>query len=76
MQRRVTDNAHVAAMLDGVTELPCVFCERPAHVPHDILAVVQSEGAHRPIPVCPSCSDWLIVVLPLFRAGIESAGAA
>lgn len=67
--RRFTTNAHVAAMLDGVDELPCAFCTASCPVPDYVLAVRQHDGKHEPVAVCQSCSDTLLV----FAEGLAQA---
>lgn len=72
-ESRFTTNAHVAAMLDGVKTLPCAFCLERCPVPENVLAVVQRNGGHHPIAVCDTCSDTLLVVLPMFAEGLAHA---
>lgn len=73
---RFTTNAHVAAMLDGVDELPCAFCSAACAVPDYVLAVRQHDGKHEPVAVCESCSETLLTVLPLFAKGLANAAGA
>lgn len=72
-ETRFTDNAQIAAMLDGIPSLGCVFCGSDCDVPDNVLAVRQHAGILEPIAVCGACSDFLIVVMPLFAAGLENA---
>lgn len=70
---QMTDNAEVARMLDGVTELPCSICTELAAVPEYVLSIVVHRGQSVPIVVCEACCDILAAEL---RADDSGGGEA